>query len=208
MASVELPSLISQAREIELDGGLCVFSQGQRAENFLVVTKGCVNVFARSEEGREVVLYRVRPGELCVLTTACLIGHTRYPAEAVTDSETRAHIIPHDDFERHLDNSEPFRRFVFAGMGSRLAQVTRRFEQMVLTSVGTRLVRLILRRAKTDPVISTTHEQIATEIASAREVVSRKLKSLEESGLISLERGKITVVDYADLEAIVDQQAV
>ena len=93
-------------------------------------------------------------------------------------------------------------------MGSRLAQVTRRFEQMVLTSVGTRLVRLILRRAKTDPVISTTHEQIATEIASAREVVSRKLKSLEESGLISLERGKITVVDYADLEAIVDQQAV
>lgn len=208
MASVELPSLVSQAREIELDQGLCVFSQGQRAENFLVVTHGCVTVFARSEEGREVVLYRVRPGELCVLTTACLIGHTRYPAEAVTDSETRARIIPYNDFERHLDSSESFRRFVFAGMGSRLAQVTRRFEQMVLTSVEHRLVRFILRRTKTDPVISMTHEQLATEIASAREVVSRKLKALEEAGLIRLERGKIKVVDDRGLEARLDSQAV
>lgn len=208
MEAAELPSLVINANEIELDKGLCVFSQGQPAENFLVVTQGCVTVYARSEEGKEVVLYRVRPGELCVLTTACLIGHTHYPAEAVTDSASRARIIPYDEFELHLDNSESFRRFVFAGMGRRLAQITQRFEQMVLTSVEHRLVGHILRRAEFDPIISTTHEQIATEIASAREVVSRKLKALEEAGLINLERGKVTVINRAGLETLVDRQLV
>lgn len=208
MATVELPDLVTQAREIELNKGLCVFSQGQRAKNFLVVTQGCVTVFARSEEGREVVLYRVQPGELCVLTTACLIGNTRYPAEAVTDTDTRAHVIPYEEFERHLGDSESFRRFVFAGMGSRLAQVTRRFEQMVLSSVQHRLVAYILNRAESDPVISITHEQLATEIASAREVVSRKLKALEVAGLISLGRGRITVIDIVGLEALLNQKPV
>jgi CRP/FNR family transcriptional regulator len=206
MASVELPSLLNQAREVELEKGLCVFSQGQQAQNFLVVTHGCVTVFARSREGREVVLYRVRPGELCVLTTACLIGQTRYPAEAITDSDTRARIIPYNEFERHLDNSQAFRRFVFAGMGNRLAQVTKRFEQMALTSVEHRLAGYILKRANTSPVIKTTHEQIATDIGSVREVVSRRLKALAVAGLVKLERGKITVIDTAGLEAVTNSR--
>lgn len=206
MASIELPSLVSQAREIELEKGLCVFSQGQKADNFLVVTQGCVTVFACSKEGRKIVLYRVRPGELCVLTTACLIGHTRYPAEAVTDSDTRAHVISHSDFDHYLDNSRTFRQFVFAGMGSRLAQVTRRFEQVTLDSVEHRLVRYILKRAKNDPAIETTHEQVATDIGSAREVVSRKLKTLADAGLVRLERGKITMIDTTGLEAVANRQ--
>jgi CRP/FNR family transcriptional regulator len=206
MASDELPSLLAQAREIELKKGLCVFSQGQRPQNFLVVTHGCVTVFARSREGREVVLYRVQPGELCVLTTACLIGQTRYPAEAITDADTRARIIPYNEFEYHLDNSQAFRRFVFNGMGNRLAQVTRRFEQMALTSVEHRLAGYILESTKTDPAIKTTHEQIATDIGSVREVVSRRLKALAVAGFVKLERGKITVVDRAGLKAVTNSQ--
>jgi CRP/FNR family transcriptional regulator len=206
MASAELPFLVTQAKEISLDKGICVFSQGQRAKNFLVVTQGCVTVFARSDEGKEVVLYRVQPGELCVLTTACLIGNTHYPAEAVTSSDTRARVIPYDEFEQHLDQSESFRRFVFAGMGSRLAQVTKRFELMVLTNVEHRLAGYILKMTDTGPVIETTHEQIATEIASAREVVSRKLNTWAKAGFIKLERGKITVIDAAGLKAFTSSQ--
>ena len=201
MASEKLPLQIEQAQEIELEQGLCVFSQGQPAKNFLVVTQGCVTVFARSAEGKEVVLYRVHPGELCVLTTACLIGHSRYPAEAVTDSETRARVIPQEAFERFLDESGPFRRFVFAGMSARLAQVTGRFEHLVLDSVRRRLVDHLVRRAQSGPVIETTHERLATEIGTAREVVSRNLKTFEAEGLIRLGRGNITIIDLPGLES-------
>jgi CRP/FNR family transcriptional regulator len=76
MSISNLSAPVQQAVEVELDAGIRVFSQGQSAENFVVVTEGCVTVFARSDDGKEVVLYRVRPGELCILTTACVIGHT------------------------------------------------------------------------------------------------------------------------------------
>ena len=194
-----LPEPILQATEIAIDAGSRVFAQGQSAENFFVVTHGCITVFARSEDGKEVVLYRVRPGELCILTTACLIGHTPYPADAITDAATRARIIPLDTFERFLGESEPFRRFVFAGMGERLAQVTRRFEHMVLDSTARRLAAFLHDRSRNEPVIAITHDRLATEIGTAREVVSRQLKVLELESLVSLSRGAITVVDRAGL---------
>lgn len=199
MTGQNLPAPISQATEISIEAGCQVFAQGQPAENFVVVTRGCITVFARSEDGKEVVLYRVEPGELCILTTACLIGHTPYPADAVADTATRVRIIPLAEFEPLLDESEPFRRFVFAGMGERLAQVTRRFEHMVLDSTARRLAAFLYARSKEDPVIAMTHDRLATEIGTAREVVSRHLKALEHDSLVRLSRGSITVLDRAGL---------
>ena len=194
-----LPLPIAQAAEIAIEAGSRVFAQGQSPENFVVVTHGCIKVFARSEDGKEVVLYRVQPGELCILTTACLIGNTHYPADAVTDATTRARVIPLAEFERLLGESEPFRRFVFASMGERLAQVTRRFEHMVLDSTARRLAAFLHARSADDPVIAITHDRLATEIGTAREVVSRHLKALEGASLVSLSRGAITILDRAAL---------
>ncbi len=199
MTLPSLPEPITQAAEISIEAGCRVFAQGQSAENFVVVTQGCITVFARSEDGKEVVLYRVEPGELCILTTACLIGHTPYPADAVTDAATRARVIPLAEFERFLGESEPFRRFVFAGMGERLAQVTRRFEHMVLDSTARRLAAFLYAQSADDPVIAITHDRLATEIGTAREVVSRHLKGLETRALLTLSRGSITVLDRAGL---------
>jgi len=164
-----LPEPILQATEIAIDAGSRVFARGQSAENFVVVTHGCITVFARSEDGKEVVLYRVRPGELCILTTACLIGHTPYPADAITDAATRARVIPLDTFERFLGESDR------------------------------RLAAFLHDRSRDEPVIAITHDRLATEIGTAREVVSRQLKLLELESLVSLSRGAITVVDRAGL---------
>jgi CRP/FNR family transcriptional regulator len=195
MSLGSLPAPVTRATEVELEAGTCVFSQGQPAENFVVVTEGCVTVFARSDDGKEVVLYRVRPGELCILTTACVIGHAPYPADAVTDARTKARIIPVAEFERFLDQSDEFRQFVFAGMGQRLAQVTKRFEHMVLDSVERRLATFLLNRSSANAVIAMTHEKLALEIGTAREVISRHLKSLEKENIVKLSRGEIEVVD-------------
>ena len=195
MSMSNLPAPVSQAVEVEMEAGMCVFAQGQSAENFVVVTEGCVTVFARSDDGKEVVLYRVRPGELCILTTACVIGHTAYPADAVTDAPTKARIIPVVEFEKLLDQSDEFRQFVFTGMGQRLAQVTKRFEHMVLDSVDRRLATFLLNRSATGPVVVMTHEKLALEIGTAREVISRHLKAMENENIIKLSRGEIKITD-------------
>lgn len=193
MSEFRFPDEILQAAEVRLGAGQGVFSQGQQPQNYLIVTEGCVKVFARSDEGREVVLYRVRAGEMCLLTTACLIGHTRYSAEAVTEQPTVAKAVPAAAFERALDASESFRRFVFEGLSLRLASVTERFEHLVLDSVERRILRYLAKQGAAG-AIEATHEQLALEIGSAREVVSRHLKALESEGLLRTGRGRIEVL--------------
>lgn len=190
-----LPDTIKNASEVALNAGQCVFSQGQSASNYLFVTQGCVKVFARSGEGREVVLYRVRADEMCILTTACLLGHTNYPAEAVAETETLALVVPGPEFEHALHESEFLRSFVFEGLSARLAQVMQRFEQLVLESVHHRLIDFLLRHADKDGLIEITHEILASEIGTAREVISRHLKSMENENLVKLSRGEIKIID-------------
>ncbi|MEE4294521.1 MAG: Crp/Fnr family transcriptional regulator [Xanthomonadales bacterium] len=195
MTPNQISSVIETFPEVHLKGGQCVFSQGQAAENFLLVTGGSVTVFARSAEGKEVVLYRVHEGEMCLLTTTCLIGHRHYPAEAFTDSETSARVIPAKEFESLLEKSPEFRKMVFNGLSERLSQVTQRFEHVVLESVKRRLAVFLLSRQDASGSLQTTHDQLAREVGTAREVVSRQLKTLETSGLIRTGRGRITILD-------------
>lgn len=202
MSELELPLPLQQAAEVVVPAGERVFSQGQRAENYLVVTQGCVKVFARSSEGREVVLYRVRAGEMCTLTTCCMLSHSSYPAEAVTETEVRALVIGSEPFDRALNESDAFRKFVFSSFSARLADVMQRMEQLVLDSVQLRLVRCLLARADTDSTVRATHEELAFEIGTAREVVSRHLKALEQEGLIRMQRGSICLQRPGALRAI------
>ena len=196
------PRLLQEAAEVEIAAGQRVFAQGQQAHNYLVVTAGSVKVFARSGEGREVVLYRVGAGEMCALTTSCMLGRTPYPAEAVTETDVRARIIGSEAFDRALSESAEFRQFVFASFGQRLTDVLQRMEQLVLDCVRSRLARCLVQRADADGVVAATHEVLALEVGTAREVVSRHLKSMEQSGLVRTQRGRIFLLRREILELL------
>ena len=202
MVHIDLPDALREATEIVVPPGQRVFAQGQRADNYLVVTHGSVKVFARSSEGREVVLYRVQAGEMCTLTTCCMLSRSRYPAEAVTETEVRVRVIGVEPFEQALNESDAFRKFVFSSFSARLADIMQRMEQLVLDSVQLRLVRCLLRQVDGDLMVRATHEQLALEIGTAREVVSRHLKALEQEGLISMKRGSICLLRPGALRAI------
>ena len=189
-----LPSIVRNAKEVALTEKQHLFIQGQQAENYVFVTHGCVKVYARSRTGKEVVLYRVKEDEMCILTTACLLGNSRYPAEAITESETLIRIIPANLFGQLLNDSEPFRQFVFEGLSMRLAQVMERFEHLVLDSVHQRLADFLLRCADSQGVVETTHELLAVEIGTVREVVSRHLSEMEKDGLLIALRGRIEIL--------------
>ena len=196
-----LPRVIQNAKEVALTAMQRVFIQGQKAENYLFVTHGCIKIYARSRNGKEVVFYRVREGEMCILTTACLLGHSRYPAEAITETETLARIIPAHVFGQLLNDSEPFRQFVFEGLSMRLAQVMQRFEHLVLESVHQRLADFLLLCADSQGVVETTHELLAVEIGTVREVVSRHLRAMEKDGLIITRRGRIEILQPLALDS-------
>ena len=198
----ELPQALREADEVVVPAGRQVFSQGQPAAHYLFVTEGSVRVFARSSEGREVVLYRVRPGEMCTLTTSCVLGRRPYPAEAVTETDVRARVLSPDVFDRELNESPQFRQFVFSNFSARLADIMQRMEQLVLESVRSRLARCLVRRSNAQGVTTVTHEQLALEIGSAREVVSRHLKALEQDGLIEMHRGEVVLLQPERLQAL------
>lgn len=194
MDSIPMPPSLEGARVLVLPADQCVFLQGQDPEHYLLVSRGRVRVFARSEKGREVVLYRVGDGEMCMLTTACLLGHTRYPAEAVTETETEVRAVPAHEFERLVDEDPGFRRFVFEGLSARLAEVLQRLEALVLDDVHDRLAACLLQNAGPGNTVRATHEALATEVGTAREVVSRHLRAMEKEGLIAMRRGRIDIL--------------
>ncbi|WP_271271151.1 Crp/Fnr family transcriptional regulator [Aliamphritea hakodatensis] len=200
-----LPEILQRYPEMQVPADQTVLSQGQHCENCFVITQGCVKVFGRSAEGRELVLYRINSGEICVLTTACLLSNDSFPAEAISETAVTARVIPLQDFRRLLGESEGFREFVFDGFSQRLANLMQQLESITLASVDQRLLRYLLSNADHKQQLHATHQYIAIEIGSAREVVSRHLKSLEKQGLIRLQRGCIEVLRQAELSAMLPE---
>jgi len=192
---VLLQQLRRQVQRVQLPAGQTVFHRGDTCRNYLVVIHGSVRVQALSAGGREVVLYRVTDGQSCVITTSCLISEESYPAEGITDEETEAMVIPQAVFSEALGYSEAFRRFVFANQGRRLGDLIRRVEDVAFGRVDARLAKHLVDRCANRPgSVSATHQQLASELGTAREVISRQLKVFEREGFIAVHRGAVEVI--------------
>lgn len=194
--------LLDAAQTVSVPSGEVAFRKGDACRNFILVLAGCVRVQLSSEGGREVTLYRVRPGDTCALTTSCLVGKEDYPAEAIVEEDVTALMIPDSEFRQALLDSEPFRLFVFRGFSGRLCAIVSRMEMVTLRTIDERLAAQLLKGG-VDVLSKVTHQGLASEIGTAREVVSRKLSSFESDGLIKSSRGRIEILDREKLAALV-----
>ena len=193
--------LFGAARLVHLDRDRFVFRAGDLCGAFLILLDGDIRVQITAANGRELTLYRIGPGGSCILTTSCLLSSEHYPAEAIAESDIEAVAIGAASFQAALEHSEAFRRYVFDGFSSRLTNVIRRIEQTVFTSIDARLAAALLRLdEESNPRV--THQEIAVELGTAREVVSRHLKRFEAEGWVSLGRGSIAVTDRDRLAAL------
>jgi len=197
--------LSEAAHPATLAPGTTVFASGAPCMAYLMLTAGRVRVQQLGENGREIVLYRVAAGETCILTTACLLGGDHYPAEGITETPVRAKIVGRADFDALVARSARFRAFVFAGYGRRVAQLMRVIDDVTFRRIDGRLARLLVERRGEHDVVSMTHQGLAMELGSAREVVSRQLKSFERAGWIRLARGRIEVIDLAALRGLLNR---
>ena len=179
-----------------------VFHQGDACSNYLIILDGKVKVFTRAENGREILLYRLFTGDSCVLTTSCLLGNKNYPAEGKTETSVTALAIPVSQFNKALQSSTTFREMVFSAFSTHLSELITLVEEVAFGKVDVRLAKHLLSQRDENNTLTSTHQNIATELGSAREVISRQLKELESKGLIIINRGNINIIDITALRAI------
>lgn len=198
-------ALLEQGTEIHaLPVGSYAFTVGSPCNRYLMLLAGTVRVQHTAENGREIVLYRIGPGESCILTAAGLLSHEDYAAEGVAETDVRAAALVRDAFDRLLAGSPVFRSFVFQSYASRLTSLLTLVEEVAFQRVDARLARRLIVLAGPDGQIETTHQRLAQELGTAREVVSRQLKEFERRTWISQRRGWITIhapTALADLAA-------
>lgn len=193
-----LRQLMDAALLIHLSAGQQVFYPGKACENYLLLLSGSVKTQIMSADGREVLLYHVRGGDSCVLTTSCLLGDSHYPAEGFSETAVSAFAIPAYVFHRCLAQSAFFREFVFRNFSKRLTDVIKRMEAISFGSIDQKLAAALL--AENSLLIHKTHHELALELGSVREVISRHLKRFEAWGWLHLGRGSIEIVDVAALK--------
>jgi CRP/FNR family transcriptional regulator len=198
--------LLEGARQVPLPAGTVLFREGELCENFLLVVDGVVRVQKVSENGREIVLYRVETGESCILTTSCLIGAERYTASGVVESEVRGVVVPQGLFHELLGTSKVFRSFVFDSFAVRLADLLVLIEEVAFGRIDTRLAQTLLDKAGGEGRVVATHQELAVELGTAREVVSRQLKDFERRGWVSLSRGRVDLQSPAELRALAEKR--
>lgn len=201
----EADALFGAASLLALGAGDTVFHAGAECRHFLVLIEGSVRVTLNALSGRSVTLYRIEPGDTCVLTTSCLMSSRRYPAEARAETPVTALAMARPQFDRGLEESAVFRRFVLDSFSRRLAAVIERMESVALTPVEARLAAVLLALDEGTGVVTATHQTLAEELGTAREVISRHLKRLEAAGLVALGRGRVALIDAAGLRAIADE---
>jgi CRP/FNR family transcriptional regulator len=198
-------ALLAGAATLELPADQAMFHAGAPCHNYVLVLAGSIRVQVIGEGGREAVLYRVLPGQACVLTTCCILSGENYPAEGYTESPVRILSITKPAFDRALGEAPAFRQFVFANLGSRIAEVITRMEELAFQPIERRLAAFLAAHAEREPSapLSATHQEIATELGTAREVVSRHLKRMEVTGVVRLGRSQIEVLDRTALQRII-----
>ncbi len=194
--------LLRAGRVVQMPAGRRIFGPGQAPSSFMLLLDGSVRVHQVSESGREIVLFRVTEGQSCALTTACLLGYEDYIAEAVAETDIRAVAIPRQTFDDLVARSTAFRKFVFTAFSRRVTDLCRVIDEVAFQRLDIRLAGRLLDRAGASPTLSLTHQELAAELGTAREVVSRQLHELQRRGWIASGRGHIEIKDRAAIEAL------
>lgn len=198
---------MQKAQTVTVPQGAVLFHAGDACSNYVLVVDGAIRVQKIDLQGREIVLYRVEDGQTCMLTTSCLLGGQTYPAEGIAESEVSLVLLPIEAFDNTLSHSTAFRRFVMAQIGRRIGDLMALVEDVAFGRMDERLARLLTKRVcEHGSEISCTHQELAFELGTAREVISRLLKDFEHKGWLKLQRGKVLITSLEKLQELAARQ--
>ena len=176
------------------DAGSLIYAREQECLGLVYVISGTVRSFMLSEEGREILLYRVSAGDCDVLSAACVLKRIEFSAQMVAQTDCELLILPAVCLSGIKAENVHLRCFLYEKLGERFSEVMLRMQQMLFHRVDQRLAQVLLRKADETGRVRATHEALAAEISSSREVVSRVLKQMEAAGTVRLGRGTVTLL--------------
>ncbi|MEZ5702427.1 MAG: Crp/Fnr family transcriptional regulator [Burkholderiaceae bacterium] len=183
---------------MRVPAGTPLFQENQACHGFPMLIEGEVRVSRSGANGRELELYRVTPGEMCLVSSASLFGHQPLTAHAVATSATTMAMLLPADFEAALaDNA--FRSYVLGLFAERMADLTGLIEAIAFQRLDSRLATALLGHGQQ---VHATHQTLADELGTVREMVTRLLRRFERDGLVELSRERITILDGAGLRAV------
>ncbi|MES9837151.1 MAG: Crp/Fnr family transcriptional regulator [Candidatus Thiodiazotropha sp.] len=187
---------------IQLDSDQPICQQGMHCSHLALVIEGTARVYKIGESGREITLYRIGPGESCILTASCIMSQKPFPAFAVSEEPIKALIVSTANVVRWSNREPAWRDYLFQLISDRLSDVISVVEEVAFRRVDRRLADYLLQHTGDDSArLRITHQSIASDLGTSREVVSRILKDFEQQGMISTSRGTITLEDRHRLSA-------
>ena len=195
-----LNALLQPKAVMQVPAGTRIFAEHQPCQGFPLLLEGSIKVVKQAASGRELMLYRVAPGGSCIITSSCLLGHSDYNARGIAESPLSMLLLPAPVFGQLMLDHAPFRDFVFHLFAERIGELMQLVEEVAFARLDQRLARLLL--ARNDSVLNVTHQQLADELGSVREIVSRLLKGFAAQGLVSLGREHLTITDRPRLQEI------
>lgn len=177
-----------------------VFVEGDEANAIALLLSGVVRVYKIGATGREITLYRFGQGESCILTANAILSQKSFPAIATVEQEAEAVMIPAETFREWVRRYEAWREFVFELFSQRLVSVMAIVDEVAFRRMDARVADLLLRRVAAGPILRLTHQEIAAELGSSREVISRILEDFAERGLVRTARGTLEILSAEKLQ--------
>jgi CRP/FNR family transcriptional regulator len=184
-----------------IPAGKDVFVEGDRAEAIALLISGVVRVYKIGETGREITLYRFGLGESCILTANAILSQQSFTAIATVEKDAEAVMIPADTFRDWVRRYDLWREFVFDLLSQRLSTMMAVVEEVAFSRMDHRIASLLLDWAKLQNPLHITHQEIAAELGSSREVISRLIEDFAAEGILRSGRGSIEVLDLEALES-------
>jgi CRP/FNR family transcriptional regulator len=193
-----LKTFYAHAQPVSLAAGTSIVDEGQSCSNLVLVTEGTGRVYKLSPSGREVTLYRINAGESCVLTASCIMNHDSFPAMAEVESPIKGLMISPANVRDWFCRDPQWQRFIFGLLSHRLANIIQVVEEVAFKRIDVRLAEQFARSMhKGGMTINKTHADLAADVGSSREVVSRILRDFALRNMISAGRGSIEILDKA-----------
>lgn len=204
MPAAELDRVVGAALVRTVKSGARLFSSGSPCSGFPMLLRGTVRVTRTHPQGREVQLYRVKPGESCIMSTGCLLGNVEYGATGTAESELTLIVLPPALFNRLMADNPAFRQYVFALFSERLAGMMELVEAVAFQRLDRRLAALLLERGE---VVHASQQKLADDLGTVREMVGRVLRNFEDRGLVAIGREQIRILEPERLRSIIEEHA-
>lgn len=195
--------LLSQGQQLNLSSGQFICLEGDFCHHLPLIISGSVRVYKIGESCREITLYHLEPGDSCIMTASCIMSKKAFPAFAIAETEVEAIVIPANSLRKWVMHSPVWQDYIFELLSQRLANVIEIVEEVTFRRMDYRIASYLLKIGNScTETIQVTHEEIAQELGTSREVVSRILKTCEKKGVLSLSRGMIRLKNRDELEKI------